>query len=328
MALLLVNGTIMFSLIPKIKSEGKIAELNNTFTTTSKVNVRLDNTTDSYRIGGINKDENVEVLITIDDEWDLIRYKNTIGFVNREFLNGIVDPNFDSNISLIGGYVTTTDGVRLRLGPGTDNKIIGNLQAEETVEVIGITENNWFIVRTNNKIGFISGEHCIYKTSLEENNQTNENSEQSYDIYIYPTSRLNFRKEPDKDSERLDSLAKGTPLKLISFFTSGWFQVEYNGEVGYVSADYISFNNGEEYRNDIEKVVCAKTKLNLRSEPNTESEAYYIMNKYETAEVLHTDGDWYLVRVGGNMLGYIKSEYTEPLTDKFVVVDISSQTLT
>ena len=219
MALLLINGTIMLSLIPKIKSEGKIAELNNTFTTTSKVNVRLDNTTDSYRIGGINKDENVEVLITIDDEWDLVRYKNTIGFVNREFLDGIVDPNFDSNISLIGGYVTTTDGVRLRLGPGTDNKIIGNLQAEETVEVIGITENNWFIVRTNNKIGFISGEHCIYKTSLEEeNNQTNENFEQSYDIYIYPTSRLNFRKEPDKDSERLDSLAKGTPLKLISPF--------------------------------------------------------------------------------------------------------------
>ena len=51
------------------------------------------------------------------------------------------------------------------------------------------------------------------------------------------------------------------------------------------------------------------------------------MNKYETCEVLRTEEDWYLVRVA-NKIGYVKKEYTEPLTGKFIVVDISNQTLT
>ena len=68
----------------------------------------------------ISENQDVEVLISYDEEWDLVRYKNTIGFVKREFLDGIVDPNFDSNITLCGGYVTALEGVRLRAGASTE----------------------------------------------------------------------------------------------------------------------------------------------------------------------------------------------------------------
>lgn len=324
--LLLLNGTIALSKVPKVKTEEYLNPQNNKFTATDNLNMRSYNSKDSERIGKIKKNEEVEVLVSYDDDWDIVRYKDKIGFVNREFLNGIVDPNFDSEITLINGYVTATEDLRLRITPDTENEYIGNVYTDQEVEVIGVTNNNWFLVRKDEQLGFISGEYCIYTPeptiddSLEEEPVNNE-------LFIYSTKKLNFREIPDLKGKKITLLDKGTKLKFIDYLDTGWFFVEYDGQYGYVSADYTSFNNGEEYRNDIQKVICAKTKLKLRSQPNTESDVYYTLNKYETCEVLRTEEDWYLVRVA-NKIGYVKKEYTEPLTGKFIVVDISNQTLT
>lgn len=332
---ILVNGTIALTNVPKVSAESYFVPEKKVVTTNDTVNMRYGNSKKTERVGKISENQEVEVLISYDEEWDLVRYKNTIGFVKREFLDGIIDPNFDSNITLCGGYVTALEGVRLRAGAGTDYDRIGSLDGGQVAEVIGYTDNNWFIVKTDDKIGFVSGEYVSYSA---EKSQAVVNEQQTTaqptitqpivtDLYIYTTSNLNFREGPDKESKKITSINKGTPLKLVDFLNTGWFKVEYNGQIGYVSADYISFNNGNNYRNDIQRVIYAKSRLNLRSMPNTDSEIYYTLGKYETAEVLRTEGDWYLVRVD-NRIGYIKREYTETLTGKFVVVDISSQTLT
>lgn len=328
--LFLVNGTIALTNVPKVSAESYFVPPKNVLTTKDTVNMRYGNSKETERVGKISGNQEVEVLISYDEEWDLVRYKNTIGFVKREFLDGIVDPNFDSNITLCGGYVTALEGVRLRNGDSTEHEIIGNLSQSEEAEVIGITDNNWFIVKTDDMIGFVSGEYVHYSVEKNQDVLTEQQvvtQPTVTDLYIYPTSNLNFRESPDKESKKISLIDKGTPLKLLDFLNTGWFQVEYNGQIGYVSADYISFNNGENYRSDIQKVVYAKSRLNLRSMPNTDSEIYYTLSRYETAEVLRTEGDWYLVRVD-NRIGYINKEYTETLTGKFVVVDISAQTLT
>ena len=328
--LFLVNGTIALTNVPKVSAESYFVPPKNVLTTKDTVNMRYGNSKETERVGKISGNQEVEVLISYDEEWDLVRYKNTIGFVKREFLDGIVDPNFDSNITLCGGYVTALEGVRLRNGDSTEHEIIGNLSQGVEAEVIGITDNNWFIVKTDDMIGFVSGEYVHYSVEKNQDVVTEQQvvtQPAVTDLYIYPTSNLNFRESPDKESKKISLIDKGTPLKLLDFLNTGWFQVEYNGQIGYVSADYISFNNGENYRSDIQKVVYAKSRLNLRSMPNTDSEIYYTLSRYETAEVLRTEGDWYLVRVD-NRIGYINKEYTETLTGKFVVVDISAQTLT
>lgn len=327
---ILVNGTIAFSNIPKVSAENYVMPPKTKVMTTDSVNMRSYNSKESERVGKIEENQEVEVLVSYDDDWDLVRYKNRIGFVSREFLDGIVDHNFDSNISLIGGYVTAKEDVRLRLGPSTKYEKIGSLYTGQEVEVIGVTDDNWFIVREDEKIGYVSGEYVTYSQTKNDDNNYYEpiiNEPITTDLYIYPTSELNFREGPDKDSKKISVLQKGTQLKLLDFLNTGWFLVEYNGQQGYVSADYISFNNGNDYRKDFQKVVNAKTNLKLRSMPNTDSEIYYTLSKYETAEVLRTEDDWYLVRVA-NKIGYVKREYTETLNGKFVVVDISAQTLT
>ena len=222
---ILVNGTIALTNVPKVSAESYFVPEKKVVTTNDTVNMRYGNSKETERVGKISENQEVEVLISYDEEWDLVRYKNTIGFVKREFLDGIIDPNFDSNITLCGGYVTASEGVRLRAGAGTDYDRIGSLDGGQVAEVIGYTDNNWFIVKTDDKIGFVSGEYVSYSA---EKSQAVVNEQQTTaqptitqpivtDLYIYTTSNLNFREGPDKESKKITSIDKGTPLKLVDF---------------------------------------------------------------------------------------------------------------
>ena len=53
------------------------------------------------------------------------------------------------------------------------------------------------------------------------------------------TDGVNFRAEPNTDSEILTVLVTGTKLTLLGE-ENGWVQAEYNGQKGYVSSDYVT----------------------------------------------------------------------------------------
>lgn len=50
---------------------------------------------------------------------------------------------------------------------------------------------------------------------------------------------LRVRKEPSTDSEELDSLSKNDKVEIIGQ-SGNWYKIKLNGEIGYVSAKYIS----------------------------------------------------------------------------------------
>ena len=62
--LLLLNGTIALSKVPKVKTEEYLNPQNNKFTATDNLNMRSYNSKDSERIGKIKKNEEVEVLVS------------------------------------------------------------------------------------------------------------------------------------------------------------------------------------------------------------------------------------------------------------------------
>ena len=84
--LFLVNGTIALTNVPKVSAESYFVPPKNVLTTNDTVNMRYGNSKETERVGKISENQDVEVLISYDEEWDLVRYKNTIGFVKREFL--------------------------------------------------------------------------------------------------------------------------------------------------------------------------------------------------------------------------------------------------
>ncbi|HOI27341.1 MAG TPA: SH3 domain-containing protein [Paludibacteraceae bacterium] len=60
-------------------------------------------------------------------------------------------------------------------------------------------------------------------------------------IYIVNTksSNLNVRKEPNTDATIIGKLAKGTEVEA-SNISDGWASISFNGEQGYVSAQYLT----------------------------------------------------------------------------------------
>ena len=67
----------------------------------------------------------------------------------------------------------------------------------------------------------------------------------------WTTDLVRFREEPNTDCEVLANIPRNTPIVTL-YEENGWYRVEYNGEEGYVSADYVTFE--EPTTNGI--VVC------------------------------------------------------------------------
>lgn len=57
---------------------------------------------------------------------------------------------------------------------------------------------------------------------------------------MYVKSTVNVRSGPTKDYDKLGSLSKGKSVKVTGQSDqTGWYRIEYNGKVGYVSDDYL-----------------------------------------------------------------------------------------
>ena len=67
----------------------------------------------------------------------------------------------------------------------------------------------------------------------------------------WTTDLVRFREEPNTDCEVLANIPRNTSIVTL-YEENGWYRVEYNGEEGYVSADYLTFE--EPTTNGI--VVC------------------------------------------------------------------------
>lgn len=70
-----------------------------------------------------------------------------------------------------------------------------------------------------------------------------------YGKVVTDGSALNVRVAPSSDSAKTDSVNRGSILALQGY-RDGWFQVETDGQIGFVSADYILATNWDGKRND------------------------------------------------------------------------------
>ena len=233
----------------------------------------------------------------------------------------------------VNAIVTATTTVNVRAGNSINALKIGNLKIGESAYRILSNVDGWDLIKTDNFIGYVYNEYLEYTQESEIDEFKHERKK---DI-VLTTTDLNFRTGPDTSYEKIDRFPTNTELEVIAKTNNNWYLVNYNGTLGYVSGDYtksILDKIREEYPQmnlselDVKKIVYSNaTKLNFRSEPNTDCEIIGEFTRYETARVLKEENDWYFVLTNDYNLGFISKSYTKDLTEKFVVVDLSSQRL-
>lgn len=125
------------------------------------------------------------------------------------------------------------------------------------------------------------------------------------------TTAVNLRTGAGTGNAIIATVSEGTALIVEADTGSGWYKVNYDGESGYMSADYLSFS---ETMDLTARGWVDGTDVRMRAAAGTDSEIVRVTTYGESVEILGVDGEWYKVSAGGQT-GYIRGDYvsfTEP----------------
>ena len=125
------------------------------------------------------------------------------------------------------------------------------------------------------------------------------------------TTAVNLRTGAGTGNAIIATVSEGTALIVEADTDSGWYKVNYDGESGYMSADYLSFS---ETMDLTAQGWVDGSDVRMRAAAGTDSEIVRVTTYGESVEILGVDGEWYKVSAGGKT-GYIRGDYvsfTEP----------------
>ena len=128
-------------------------------------------------------------------------------------------------------------------------------------------------------------------------------------------SSLRLRAEASTSSAILTALDKDVSLAVLDVTLDGWYQVAFNGNTGFVSADYMVIDQD----NVFESYGRVNANgVNVRADANTDSE---ILASIDTDTIVTVNGfvdGWYDVTCKYGTEGYIRSDFVDLTTSSTV----------
>ena len=118
-------------------------------------------------------------------------------------------------------------------------------------------------------------------------------------------SYLRLRSGPSLDASVITMLDEDVPVAVLDNTLDGWYKINYNGNTGFVSADYMLI--------DRDNIFDAYGRVegdgvNVRSTSSTDGQVLTVMNRNSIATVSGFEDGWYKITANG-VDGYIRSDY-------------------
>jgi uncharacterized protein YraI len=117
-------------------------------------------------------------------------------------------------------------------------------------------------------------------------------------------SLVNMRSNASSNSTILCAIPKDSIIYISNYYL-GWYQVQYNGSIGWVWGNYISSIPSGVY-------VTVKNvfQLNIRSSPSSTAQIIGIIQQNQYAQVLYYSSDklWMKISIG-NIQGWASAAY-------------------
>lgn len=126
-------------------------------------------------------------------------------------------------------YVTATTTVNVRSSDSENADKLGKVTGGTKLELVENKVNGWSEVIYESKHGFIKSEYleAVESAAGVETIGT-----------VTATTNINVRASASETADRLGVLSGGDSADLISR-ENGWCKIKYNGQIGYVKADYV-----------------------------------------------------------------------------------------
>ena len=118
-------------------------------------------------------------------------------------------------------------------------------------------------------------------------------------------SSLRLRSGPSLDASVITMLDEDVPVAVLDNTLDGWYKINYNGNTGFVSADYMLI--------DQDNIFDAYGRVegdgvNVRSTSSTDGQVLTVMNRNSIATVSGFEDGWYKI-TANDVDGYIRSDY-------------------
>lgn len=137
-------------------------------------------------------------------------------------------------------------------------------------------------------------------------------------------SALNFRSGASTSSASMGLVYNGSKVTVLEDLGNGWYKVKYNGQTGYMSADYLSVTDegesasesaAEDNKEDLGngKVTLTSGTLNVRSGPSTAYSKVGSLYNGTVVELEAKENGWYKITYG-SLTGYVSDDYIIPTT--------------
>ena len=136
-------------------------------------------------------------------------------------------------------------------------------------------------------------------------------TEKKIGIGIVDSDGLRLREDSSTDSDVITTAFQGDHVVVIRQ-VGNWYLVDYNLNVGYMSADHIEFKDRENVELGYGEVNISA--VNLRSTPTSDGELLQQMPYGASANIIGFNCGWYKVQYNGDV-GYIRSDLLS-LTEK------------
>lgn len=123
----------------------------------------------------------------------------------------------------------------------------------------------------------------------------------------YTLKNSNLRKDPSTNSDIITVISKGSKVELIEAYDE-WSKVRYESNIGYIHNDLLSITK------------YPWSNLNLRKEPNTQSNIIIAIPKESRVEVIENIGDWSSI-IYNDIEGYVFNYFLSDDGNKHDVLD-------
>ncbi|MBR5535362.1 MAG: SH3 domain-containing protein [Clostridia bacterium] len=192
------------------------------------------------------------------------------------------------------GTVTATS-LNVRSSTTTSSDVITKVHNGDKLEILA-SDGAWYKIQlSDGTCGFVSSDY------LEPDEAT---------FGVVTATSLIVRSSTGTSSDAITQLPYGRVVELLAY-DGAWYKISYeNGQIGYVSADYISLDLSLAVETPyVVYGYINATSLNIRSTTSVNSDSIAKLPMGTCIEILAYDGIWYHIKATDGITGYAKAEY-------------------
>ena len=217
-----------------------LTEDNIMVSATTNVNIRSSNTVNSLKIGSFKMYDIAYRILCCDNNWDLVKYNNQIGYVCRDYLE-YSNESYDTEYkyTMKNDIVLTTTELNFRTSPSTDGDKISRFAEYTELQVIASVDNGWLLVKNNGVLGYVHGDYTASLLDKAREEYPNLNiTELDVKKIVYSTTNLNVRNGNNTDYEKIGSLEKYESVRVLYEYDDWYFVMTNDYNFGFINKTY------------------------------------------------------------------------------------------